>query len=187
MCGVRGPLKDECWKVIRYPSWRPREKNSQRKGGINKLGQLNSNFGGKAHGLKFKVANQVETAEQLVPGLTSLQIEQLLKLLPASSNSSSVSHSEETDEEIDYGFAGIAVCFHAEKEAINWVIDTGVTDHITSLPKYLHEITSNNAKSYINLPNGTQVLITNDGNVYLYNGLVLKETLVVLTFNTICC
>ncbi|KAJ8443288.1 hypothetical protein Cgig2_015766 [Carnegiea gigantea] len=168
--------------VIGYPSWHPREKNSQRKGGINKLGQLNSNFGSKTHGLGFKAANQVETAEQSVPGLTSQQIEQLLKLFPAPCNSSSVNHSEETDEEIDHSFIGIAVCFHAEKEAIDWVIDTGATHHFTSLLKYFHEITSNNAKSCINLPNGTQVPITYDGNVYMCNGLVLKETLVVPTF-----
>jgi len=33
-----------------------------------------------------KTANQVETAEGAVPGLTSYQIEQLLKLLPISSS-----------------------------------------------------------------------------------------------------
>jgi len=72
-----------------------------------------------------------------MPGLTTQQIHQLLKLLPTSSNSSSVSHSEETDEEIDYSFAGKAICFHPGKEAKDWVIDTGATDHMTSLPECL--------------------------------------------------
>ena len=115
-------------------------------------------------------------------GLTTQQIEQLLKLLAASSNSSSVSHLEETHEEIDYSVTGTSICFHAKKEAIDWVIDMGLTDHMASLPKYLHEITSNNATSYTKLPNGTKMPITCNGNEHLCNGLVLKETFVVPTF-----
>ena len=95
--------------------------------------------------------------------------------------SSSVSHSEDTDEEINYSFAGIDVCFHAEKEAINWVIDTGATDHMTSLPKFLHDIKNNTTTSYIKLPNGTQAPITHVGNMNLFNDLILTETLVVPT------
>jgi len=148
VCGVKGHFKEKCWKVIGYPKWHPRgKKNSQRKGGTNKQGQLNTSFGGRTSRSGFKVSNQAEVAEQPVPGLTSQQIEQLLKLLPASSTSSSVSHSEETDEDIDYSYAGIAAYFHAKKEPIDCVIDTGATDHMTSLSEYLHEIKHRNAKS----------------------------------------
>ncbi|KAJ8444572.1 hypothetical protein Cgig2_013851 [Carnegiea gigantea] len=182
VCVVKGHFKEKCWKVIGYPSWHPRGKeNSQRKGGTNKQGQLYTSFGGRTSRLGFKVANQAEVAEQPVPGLTSQQIK-LLKLLPTSSNSSSVSHSEETDEDIDHSYAGIAANFHAKKEPIDWVIDTGATDHMTSLSEYLHEIKHRNAKSCIKLPNGIQIPITQYGNVHLCNDLVLKDTLVVPTF-----
>jgi len=103
-------------------------------------------------------------------------------LLPIASNPSSVSHSEDTDEELDYNFTGIAVCFNAEKEAIDWIIDTGATDHMTSLPEHLHHSKNNNTRACIKLPNGTQAKITHIGIVHLNNGLVLKETLVVPTF-----
>jgi len=81
-----------------------------------------------------RVANQAKLTENAVPSLTAQQIEQLLKLLPSTtSNGSSIGNpSEDTDEELDYSFAGIAICFHAEQECIDWVIDTGATDHMTS-------------------------------------------------------
>jgi len=52
-----------------------------------------------------------------VPRLTSYQIEQLVKLLPAGSSShsnSTLSQAEETNEELDYNFAGTTICLHAE-------------------------------------------------------------------------
>jgi len=118
--GGRGHTKEKCWKVIGYPSWHPRgKKNPQKKGGANRQGQLNSSFGGKTQGQGFKIANQAKLAEKSVLGLTAQQIKQLLKLLPASSTSSSISHSEDIDEEIDCNFVGIAICFNAEQGTIN--------------------------------------------------------------------
>jgi len=72
-----------------------------------------------------------------VPGLTSRQIQQLLKLISVSSGFSIVSHPEETDEDLDYSFAGMAVRFHAKQECVNWVINTGATDHMIATPEFL--------------------------------------------------
>ena len=45
LSGVKGHVKEKCWKVIGYPSWHPRgKKNPQRKGGANKQGQLSPGF-----------------------------------------------------------------------------------------------------------------------------------------------
>jgi len=88
--------------------------------------------------------------ESSMPRLTAQQIDQLLKLLPPSSSHSTslVSHTEDTDEEIDYSFAGMAVCLHAKHETVNWVIDTGAIDHMTSLASCLSKIKGNSG------PNG---------------------------------
>ena len=105
--------------------------------------QGSQSFVSKAKEPGLKTANQVEVAESNVPRLTAQQIDQLLKLLPPQSSSQStgsLSHTEDTDEEIDYSFAGvahfagIAACLHAEHESMHWVIDTGATDHMTSMP-----------------------------------------------------
>lgn len=95
---------------------------------------------------------------------------------------SSVSHSEERDEELDYSFAGTALCFHAVQEGVNWVIDTGATDHMTSLPDYLHKAKNNDLSYCIKLPNGSKVPITQVGDVKLSNGLILRDILVVPEF-----
>ena len=126
---------------------------------MNRQGVQGQYYRNKPRNSDLKVANQAEIIETLVSGLTAQQIEQLLKLLLASSNSSTMSHSEENDDDLDYRFARIAVCFHAEQESLNWVIDIGSTDHITVAPNHLHNIVSNNAQFCIKLPNGTQVPI----------------------------
>ena len=74
-----------------------------------------------------------------MPRLTAQQIEQLLKMLPPASSSNSTGHTKDTDDEIDYSFAGIAsfagmaACLHTEQESINWVLHTGAIDHMTFL------------------------------------------------------
>ncbi|KAJ8424274.1 hypothetical protein Cgig2_004696 [Carnegiea gigantea] len=61
VCGVKGHFKGKCWKVIGYPSWHTRgKKTSQRKGGTNKQGQLNTSFEGRTSRSGLKFANQAE-------------------------------------------------------------------------------------------------------------------------------
>ena len=86
------------------------------------------------------------------------QVEHLLKLLPSTaSNSSSIGNrSEDTDEELDYSFASIAVCLHAEHEYIDWVIDTGATDHMTSESRYLSSVKTV-SYTHLTLPTNREV------------------------------
>jgi len=105
-------------------------------------------------------------------------------LLTSSSNTSNistVSQSGEIGEELDYSFTGTAISFHVVQDAVNWVIDIGPIDHITSFPDYLIKSKSNVDNFCIRLLNRTQMLITL-GDVQLCNDLILKDTLVVLAF-----
>ena len=106
-----------------------------------------------AKGVGFRIANQAKVAEGTMPSLTIQQIEQLPKSLPlaSSNNSITVSHSKETDEEINYSFTGITICFHTEQKAINLVIDTGATDDMASLPHCLSSVKSNDINYCIKL------------------------------------
>ena len=91
-------------------------------------------------------------------------------------------HSEDTDEEIDYSFAGVAACLHADSDPINWVIDTVATDHMTSLPSCLSRMKENGNTCSIKLPNGNQVPIAQIGDVQLSNDLTLLDILVAPEF-----
>jgi len=123
-------------------------------------------------------------AEQNAPSLTAYQIDQLLKLLPpASSNTtSSISHTKNTDEEIDYNFTGTVVCLLAEPDSVNWVIDIGATNHMTSLSNCLSRVKNGGINCSIKLPNGNQGLVTLVGDVQLSNNLTLKDTLAIPDF-----
>lgn len=176
-CSNRGHTKKKCWQIIRYPNWHSRsKKNPQKKIGANRQGQQNQSYGGRAKGSGLENANQAAVAETPVPGLTTQQIQQLLQNVANrfKQRQSTVSHSEETDEELDYSFVGTAICFHAEQDVVNWIIDTGATDHTTSLPNCLVKSKSNDDNFCIKLSNGTQVPINHIGDVQLCNDLILK-------------
>jgi len=92
-------------------------------------------------------------------------------------------HSEDTDEKIDYSFVGVAACLHVDYEHVNWVIDTGATDHMTSLSSCLSKMRENGNNCCIKLPNGDQVFVAQIGDVHLSNDLTLVDTLVVPEFH----
>uniref|UniRef100_A0A7C9CXZ8 Retrovirus-related Pol polyprotein from transposon TNT 1-94-like beta-barrel domain-containing protein n=1 Tax=Opuntia streptacantha TaxID=393608 RepID=A0A7C9CXZ8_OPUST len=198
VCNNKGHTKEKCWQVIGYPNWHPRSKrNPQKKGGAARQNPQPHSapgsqqaYGGRMRPSGQKNANQAETVESPVPGLTSYQIEQLLQLLPNSSSShspSTPSQVEDTDEELDYNFAGTAtaICLHAEQKEVDWVIDTGATDHMTSVSTRLFTVTHKQTSLpnyYIKLPNGSQAPVTQIGDIQLCNGLTLKSTMVVPDF-----
>ena len=84
------------------------------------------------------MANRVENSSIIAGSgsgggttLTQQQIDPLQKLLPSASSTSNKSSSYDTNEEIDYNFAGITYCSCAESTSAAWILDTGATDHMT--------------------------------------------------------
>ena len=187
VCGNKGHSKEKCWQVIGYPNWHPRsKKHPPRRPGNYSPGfkQYQQQFVGKGKEGGNKSANQAELTDSSMPRLTSQQIEQLLKLLPpsASSSAGSIRPSDDTDEEIDYNFAGVATCLHADSVPVDWVIDTGATDHMTSMSSCLDAVKKNGESCCIKLPNGNQVPVAKIGDVHLRNDLTLLDTLVAPEF-----
>lgn len=90
----------------------------------------------------------------------------------------------ETNEEIDYGFSGLA---HSSSnkviESMEWIIDSGASDHMTSSLKNLVNVKLAPSTFTITLPTGATAVITHVGDVTLPNGMQLKNVLHVPQFN----
>ena len=126
-CGNTGHIKEKCWQLIGYPTWHPRFKRQpQRRTNQANGGNLSRTFKGRDQG-DWKVAAQAESSSTKAVTLTQQQVEQLLKLLPNSSTAST-----EFKDELDNSFAGNVFHSCASFKSEEWILDTGVTDHMTS-------------------------------------------------------
>ncbi|XP_071695232.1 uncharacterized protein [Rutidosis leptorrhynchoides] len=85
-----------------------------------------------------------------------------------------------SDDELDHHFA--AGILSKSSNVINWILDTGATNHMT--PSYNELIKSKLLllKPHIRLPNGNTYVITHIGKFKLGNEMEIKDVLVVPSF-----
>lgn len=172
-CGKRGHASDKFWGVTGFPKWHYKYKPGQKvvpgKWSGNKSNQV-------------KAANNAQVSEQQTIMMTTQQLDQILKLIPKTGGSSQ--KESETDEEIDYGFSGM-VSSSQEKftGALEWIIDSGASDHMTSSLENLMNVKRVPSIFTITLPTGATTMITHIGDVVLENGLKLVDVLYVPQFH----
>jgi len=193
-CGSKGHVKDKCWHIIGYPNWHPRSKKfPQRRGGRGPgdgrgQGQQFVSRGREPEPPRFSSQAQsdsIVSESSTTHSLTPQQIEQLLKLLPSTSQppSSKASHNTyDIHEEIDYNFAGMVYSCVATKLSA-WILNTGATDHITPVSSTLINQKVQCVKQHIKLPNGTMNDVEMVGDVRLLSDFFLTDVLVVPGFH----
>lgn len=136
--------------------------------------------GGRNGKSGFKAAANASASEHnsqsSVPSMiTPQQLEQLMKLLPTPSEVG----GSETEDEMDYSYAGM-VSFHlAETIPNEWIIDSGASHHMTGCVNLLEDAVRSKGVSKINLPTGDTSLITHYGTVKLKNNVTLANVMVV--------
>lgn len=169
-CGRKGHTSDKCWETIGYPQWHYKHKSGQKQT-INKWSRnKRNNVPGMANNAQGNVNN-----EQAVT-MTTRRLDQLLKLIPRG-GTSSVQESE-TDEEIDYGFYGMVNSNkESTMESMEWIIDSGASDHMTSSLKNFVNVKLAPSTYTITLPTSATTFITHVGDVTLPSGLKLKNAL----------
>ncbi|GJW51846.1 peptidase family M48 protein [Tanacetum coccineum] len=125
---------------------------------------------------KDKTTALVENGGHVV--FTSKQFEQLLKSLPH------FNQNVKNTPEIQHPFGeGTVYCFSCVNGVIEgWLIDTGVSDHMSPDNNDLDNVHVLKNKQVINLPNGHTSVISKVGNVTLENKLELKNVLIVPSF-----
>jgi len=148
-CGTLGHWKDTCYKLVGYPpNWdhsRSNQKFSQNKGSSPYVAHHVSTNPGTSH-----------TNESSIPGLSAEQHRQLMDLL-------SPNHSTNLAGNVLSHSCNLIPDLHSS----DWVMDSGASDHMTSLPSILetsHEVQN---ASPIKLPTGELVPITHIGSIKL--------------------
>ena len=87
--------------------------------------------------------------------LTPQQVDQLLKLLPQSSISSSsgTKLNSETNEELNMNFAGNVTVLSSAYSYHTWILDTGATDHIAMDVSLFLQLRKPSSYCSVSLPN----------------------------------
>lgn len=182
VCGKNGHTKERCWRVVGYPPGHPRNqrdgKEKMRDGQfVGRGGRWNrggrSYRGGRSAG---NAKSNVDTSVGSSSGsatLTAQQLEQLMKLLPTPSKVA----SSETDDEMEYSYAGMVSCNFADSVKSEWIVDSGASDHMTGCIEALKCARKSGKEQKINLPTGETSVISHTGDVELDNGMILKNVL----------
>ncbi|KAL2944303.1 Retrovirus-related Pol polyprotein from transposon TNT 1-94 [Bienertia sinuspersici] len=111
--------------------------------------------------------------------ITAHQLEQLLKLLPTPSKPGGA----ETDDDMDMNYSGMMVsCNNVIGAKDVWIVDSGASHHMTGNQQIVKNLHQGNHRTRINLPNGETSVIEGVGEVYLQNGMTLKNVLYIPTF-----
>jgi len=66
-----------------------------------------------------------------------------------------------------------------------WILDSRASEHMSSELTVLHGLTPLTSRILVNLPNGTQVKVTQKGRLQIAKGLVLNDVLLVPNFKFI--
>lgn len=65
----------------------------------------------------------------------------------------------------------------------DWIIDSGASDHMTSLKSLLFNIQPLTVPCLVSLPNGYKVKVTNSGSLTLFHNFTLHNVLYVASFH----
>ncbi|KAL2934853.1 Retrovirus-related Pol polyprotein from transposon RE1, partial [Bienertia sinuspersici] len=182
-CGVKGHTAERCWTIIGYPRWHPKSKQNQ-KGKSKESTQGNMGKNPRKPTYAQKTAANVQGASEDTggSGITLQQLEHLIKNLPLSQPQSSVGGASETDEELDFNYAGMVLCNGAMRAMKEWIIDSRASDHMTGDVRKLENPVRAEENQRITLPNGKTAKVTHVGKVRLSDKLELKNVLFVPEF-----
>lgn len=184
-CGVKGHPSERCWTVIGYPKWHLKHKPNQSQPHSSMKNRSQTQLNKKPQFYRNSSSPKMAASAQTVYGtgdgllFSPQQMEQLAKLLPKMQLST---YQSETDEELDHFSGMITATTKCGQPSLEWIIDSGASDHMTPYVHDLAQFESLSQSLKINLPTGDTVQISHVGRVKLQNGLVLEKVLCVPGF-----
>jgi len=185
-CKRNGHTVDKCYKLHGYPSNRQGGRGRNFKGANNAWGDYQD---AQTESTTPVTANNA--ANLTLPGLNQEQSKQLLEFLTNLTTKGDQKH--DTSEAMastaatSTHMAGMLNALHAIRSFCVfsrgvWILDTRASEHMSSESTFLHDLTSLPCPMMINLPNGTQVQVTQSGKLRITNCLVMHNVLLVPQF-----
>lgn len=155
-CGVKGQSEEKCCTLVGYPKWHPKFRSNPkgRDAGDNPIfqGRNQNNFYNKGRGGKVAATAQGSIHQGGSNEFTVQQIEQLLRSLP-NTQTKPTSFDDEMKQNF-VRFAGMASLSSEHSADVEWIIDSGASDHMTCDVGCVEDVKTAKDGMKINLPNG---------------------------------
>ncbi|KAL2940597.1 Retrovirus-related Pol polyprotein from transposon TNT 1-94 [Bienertia sinuspersici] len=175
-CGKPGHSQEKCWTVIGYPGKMNKpQRDLKGKGKDPMKGRIRPHKG-KGKLAAHAYSNPDTTSST---GITTEQLEQLLRMLPVPSKGD----NDDDTEVMDANYAEVMTCNLAQTNCGEWIMDSGATHHMTGSMTSLINVREAKKHIKINLSNGEGSTVTHCGDVCLENGIKLKNVMVIPEFN----
>lgn len=163
----------------KYPKWHPKFRSNVKGRDVgessNFQGRNQSTFFNKGRGGKIAATAQGSRYQGGNTEITIPQLEQLLSCLPTTQTKPTSSDDEM--EQSFARFAGMASLSSKHSDKVEWIIESGASDHMICDVSCVENVKSAKRGMKINIPNGECSEITEYGVVKLKNGLVLENVL----------
>ncbi|KAK9726907.1 hypothetical protein RND81_05G244800 [Saponaria officinalis] len=182
-CGRDNHKSELCWEIKGYPVGHPKHRKTNYKPGFRGGGfrqQRTFQTNPRQQNFKRTAANvrADQTDLSAAIGVATLQLENLLKMVPSNTNANK--EGGESEEELECNFAGMTN--YNSQTHDNWIIDSGATNHMSSKLGVMNNVKKLQTKLRISLPDERYVLVTHKGEVDLNEDLQLKDVLYVPSF-----
>ncbi|GKA92221.1 hypothetical protein Tco_0814146 [Tanacetum coccineum] len=168
ICGFKWHPPDKCWEKVGYPVWHHKHKNQGR------TNQSRSVQNKSRSAPKRTAANVTSGSNSFT--FTSEQFENLMRNV-LKDMKHGASSGDCTDDELEFVACMICLNDATNNALFYWILDTGVTYHMTPYCRDMINAKILEILPKITLPNGDSSEITQIGQVRLQNGIVLKDVL----------
>ena len=179
-CNYNGHTKEQCYKLIGYPSDWPKNRKQGSSQFANQVGNYFSSCSDEAKNSSSYDTSQgvVGTAAQspILPSFTPEQYQQILHLLNKINYDSSPT--------IQTANAGTQRSTSVNSGSVKWIIDTGASNHMASNSEILHTChkMSQYADNKVHLPTGQTVSVAYTGSSKIFNDCSISNVLVLPEF-----
>nr|XP_016513327.1 PREDICTED: uncharacterized protein LOC107830311 [Nicotiana tabacum] len=185
-CKKPGHSIDKCYKLHGYPSNFKFSKGPPPRRSAAHV-ELDSSGVFSAPGSSVGPAKHEESS--VIPSLTRDQYSQLMTLLQQSQIYASphfpplFASANFASKLMPYEGVSYGTCMLSSVNDIVWIIDSGATDHMTSIKSLLFDIITLPIPYIMSLPNEYKVKVTNVGSLALFPNLILHNILYIPSFN----
>ncbi|XP_056698081.1 uncharacterized protein [Spinacia oleracea] len=168
-CKNKGHTKDQCFKLIGYPDWYP--KNS--KNGVKMAANVEYETG-----ILESPLEEDDGGGQNEANLVNAICQEVLRALKGKQSMGSHSAAFANSAGMDPNCLTSCNLVYGD----NWIVDSGATDHMTHNAKLFKTSKTLKIPIPVCLPDGTYKYVKVLGEIVLHNGLVLKDVMLIEDF-----